>query len=73
MGFRLSLSNIAWAAEDDEAVYQLMAQHGFQGLEIAPARIMGERPYEAIEQAAGWAESLASRYGFCIPSMQSVL
>ena len=33
--YQLSISNIAWHKEDDEAVYTAMQQAGFTGLELA--------------------------------------
>ena len=69
---KLSISNIAWKQEQDIEVYQLMKEYGFTGLEIAPTRIFLERPYEQLEKAKRWAEDLKSRYGFDVPSMQSI-
>lgn len=40
---KLSISNIGWDAEQDEAVYRLMGAYGFSGLEIAPTRIFQRR------------------------------
>lgn len=64
----LSISNIAWAAENDAVVHNLMNKHGFRGLEIAPTRIFPDAPYSRLEQAARWAETCP----FSIPSMQSI-
>lgn len=69
---KLSISNIAWAAEQDEAVYTKMSSLGFSGLEIAPTRIFPEQPYIHIEEARVWGEQLRQKYGFGIPSMQSI-
>lgn len=68
----LSISNIAWKQEDDEKVYELMKTCGFTGLEIAPTRIFPEAPYEKSAEAAQWAGELKERYGFVVPSMQSI-
>ena len=46
--YQLSISNIAWHKEDDEAVYTAMQQAGFTGLELAPTRIFSETPYENL-------------------------
>lgn len=69
---KLAISNIAWSAEQDEMMYEKMAELGFTGLEIAPTRIFPEQPYDHLEEAARWREELHRRYGFEIPSMQSI-
>lgn len=69
---KLSISNIAWALENDGAVYGLMRKFGYTGLEIAPTRIFPENPYGKITDARKWSETLNNEYGFCIPSMQSI-
>lgn len=69
---KLSISNIGWEAGRDEEVYALMKRYGFTGLEIAPTRIFPERPYEMLAEAAAWSTALSRKYGFVIPSMQSI-
>ena len=69
---KLSISNIAWDKENDEAVYQLMKKYGYTGLEIAPTRIIDKDPYDKIEEARVWSEALHDKYGFVISSMQSI-
>ena len=56
--YQLSISNIAWHKEDDEAVYTAMQQAGFTGLELAPTRIFSETPYENLTSAFQFAHSL---------------
>lgn len=68
----LSISNIAWTAENDEKVYEVMQQLGFIGLEIAPTRIFPESPYDNCEKASAWAKELKEKYGYVVPSMQSI-
>lgn len=70
---KLSISNIAWLNEEDEKVYDLMKQHGFTGLEVAPTRLIEKQPYEHKEMAREIAEILKQEYGFNISSMQSIL
>lgn len=70
--FKLSISNIGWMEEQDEVVYSLMKKYGFEGLEIAPTRIFPEMPYDRLDLAADWVEKLRTRYGFTVPSMQSI-
>lgn len=69
---KLSISNIAWAKEDDETVYRAMQQAGFSGLELAPTRIFPQAPYENLNGAALFGGYLRSRWGFCVPSIQSI-
>ena len=69
---RLAISNIAWTASMDEAVYALMHQYGFCGLEIAPTRIFPDNPYAMLEQASAWSQKLKLCHHFCVPSMQSI-
>ncbi len=69
---KLSISNIGWTAEKDEAVYELMNKYGFGGLEIAPTRIFPENPYDRLGEAKSFADSILKNRGFEIPSMQSI-
>lgn len=69
---KLSISNIAWTVEQDEKIYQIMKDNGFEGLEIAPTRIFPMRPYDKLKDAARWSNELYSKYGFCVSSMQSI-
>ena len=69
---KLSISNIGWSSENDEKVYSLMKNIGFSGLEIAPTRIFPENPYDKLKEAKEWKKELFEKYGFDIPSMQSI-
>lgn len=69
---KLAVSNIAWAADQDDLVYELMKKYGFLGLEIAPTRIFPENPYDRNGEAQRWSIELKTIYGFTIPSMQSI-
>lgn len=69
---KLAISNIAWSSEHDTEVYKLMDRYGFQGLEIAPTRIFAEAPYEHLDEARLWSQTIHDLYGFSIPSMQSI-
>lgn len=68
----LSVSNIGWTADQDNQIYEIMKKYGFSGLEIAPTRIFPEAPYDKREEAKSWADNLKKRYGFSVPSMQSI-
>lgn len=69
---KLSISNIAWGAEQDEAMYSHLQSLGFQGVEAAPTRFFPEQPYEHCSQAAQLAARLKQDYGLSIPSIQSI-
>lgn len=69
---KLSISNIAWAAEHDVDMYAFLKNSGFTGLEIAPTRLFPDNPYEHISEAKDYSAKLKEEYGLCIPSMQSI-
>lgn len=69
---KVSISNIGWDASDDMAVYALMKQYNYSGLEIAPTRIFPEAPYDKLEEAKEWSIKIKKEYGFSISSMQSI-
>lgn len=69
---KLSISNIGWTEEQNQAIYILMQKYGFIGLEIAPTRIFPEAPYDRIAEANSWSAVLKETYGFIVSSMQSI-
>ncbi len=69
---KLAVSNIAWAEKNDETVYGWMRELGYEGLEIAPTRVIQEAPYDHLNRAAAWARGIRDRYCLVIPSMQSI-
>ncbi len=69
---KLAISNIAWETQNDSYVYGLMKKYGYSGLEIAPTRIFPENPYKNLEEAAEWSSTLKWKYGFTVPSIQSI-
>ena len=69
---KLSASNIGWAAQDDEQVWQLLKDLGYKGIEIAPTRIIPEQPYDCQAGAALFAGVMHQKYDLAIPSMQSI-
>lgn len=69
---KLSISNIAWASENDVEMYEYLHENGFSGLEIAPTRIFPSAPYDNLEVAHKWSTQLQERYELVIPSMQSI-
>jgi len=69
---KLSISNIAWDAANDEEMYAFLTAHGFSGLEIAPTRVFPERPYDHLAEAKDFAARLEKKYGLAISSIQSI-
>lgn len=69
---KLSISNIAWEAEEDERVYRHLLKRGFQGLEIAPTRWFAQEPYRHGAEARARARALKETWGLAISSMQSI-
>lgn len=72
LGFKLSISNIAWNEEDDEAMYSYIFDLGFKGLEIAPTRVIKENPYDNLDKIKNFANEIKRKYGLVIPSIQSI-
>lgn len=69
---KLTVSNIAWSAEEDEAMYIFLQQNGFAGIEIAPTRIFQKNPYDQLQNAKEYAQALKRKYHLFISSMQSI-
>lgn len=69
---KLSISNIAWTAEEDEKMYALMRRYGYSGLEIAPTRFFAPEPYCDLEAVKRWRQECFVKEGVVISSMQSI-
>lgn len=69
---KLSISNIAWNAEQDQKVYGILAENGFEGVELAPTRIFEKLPYEHLREAKEWSNVLRENYGLRVSSIQSI-
>lgn len=69
---KLAASNIGWSAEDDDIIMTHMYGLGFQGLEVAPTRIVEEDPYAHCDEALAFKDEVAERFGLEICSMQSI-
>lgn len=70
--YDLAASNIGWAAQEDETVYQLMRQLGYTALEIAPTRLFPKNPYDHLREASDFAQKMGEEYGLRIASLQSI-
>lgn len=69
---RLSISNIAWNVEEDEAVAQLLQQHALDAIDIAPGKYFPDFAAAApsrIESLRAWWEDR----GISIIGMQALL
>lgn len=69
---KLSISNIAWSAEHDPHMFALLRKLGIEGLEIAPTRVFPTQPYDQVEAARDFANSLRAGFGLRVCSMQSL-
>ena len=69
---KYAISNIAWKNEQNDEIYALMKKYGFTGLEIAPTKIIPEKPYSHVADAERFAKDLQQKWGFSIPSMQPI-
>lgn len=72
---RLAVSNIAWPADCADGAYDLLAEHGVPGLEIAPGLLFGAEADPFVPSAAALALTRArlARAGLTLCSMQSLL
>lgn len=69
---KLSISNIAWGNEYDEEMYQYLVSNHFQGIEIAPTRLVANNPYDNIDSSKEIVNLLKEKYNLNISSMQSI-
>ena len=69
---KLAISNIAWSAENDQQMYAFLKSEGFEGLEIAPTRIIADNPYEKLKEATDFKIQLKAKFDLNIPSLQSI-
>lgn len=70
---KLAISNLGWDMIQNEAVYNMMQEKGFQGLEIAPGLVfpggISCTDHGVIQK---WRADMEHLYGFQIASMQSI-
>lgn len=72
---KLAASNIAWPFARRIEAYAILARHGFAGLEIAPALLLGEAadPFEPDAAQLDQALGELAEHGLMPVSMQSLL
>jgi sugar phosphate isomerase/epimerase len=68
----LAISNIAWQPSENEQIFTLMQQYGFQGLEIAPTKVFAN-PLETAEDDLKSYKKYCHDRGIRIVAMQSLL
>lgn len=68
----LAVSNIAWPREHDEAVADLLREHGVTGIEVAPTKVW-PKPLEASEAEVDAYRRWWEGRGFRIVAAQSLL
>lgn len=69
---KISVSNIGWDKQHDDEMYKYITKSKLNGIEIAPTRIIEDRPYEKNEQAVEFAKNIQKEYNLEISSMQSI-
>jgi sugar phosphate isomerase/epimerase len=71
----LAVSNIAWSYSNRLAAYALLKEHGFTGLEVAPALLFAEEADPLQPSSAGFRARIEElqRAGLRLVSMQSLL
>jgi sugar phosphate isomerase/epimerase len=72
---KLAVSNIAWAPSEARTAYALLRDHGFRGLEIAPALTFGDGPdpFAPSNEAVTKFCNVIADHGLELVSMQSLL
>lgn len=69
---KLAISNIAWSEDEDKQMYSFLKSQGFEGLEIAPTRIISENPYDKLPEAKAFKEALKRDFNSSIASLQAI-
>ena len=60
---KVTISNIAWQPENDAEMYAFLKEKKCTGIEIAPTRILPEKPYSDLEKVADFRDELNANYG----------
>ena len=69
---RLAVSNIAWAADEQDAILAALPELGVTGIEIAPTMVWPNWDGATPAAALALRDALAGQ-GFAIPALQSIL
>ncbi len=68
----LCISNIAWEEKYNDEMYEFLKDRGIKHLEIAPTKLVGNNPYDHIDEAKNIKEKIEEKYNIKISSMQSI-
>lgn len=68
---KLSISNIGWEKKYDDVVFAHLKQKKYDGVEIAPTRIIAEQPYLYPQKGVEFVNQLA-QFNLKVSSMQSI-
>lgn len=71
-GRRLSISNIAWPANQDDEALSLVAELGFDGIEVAPMKVFGDLHALSSEAIRSYRRKVED-YGLSISALQALL
>ena len=69
---QVSVSNIAWPAGSDDEALDLAIALGFDGIEIAPTKLLGGLDHTSYQRARAYRTKLADR-GLVIPALQAIM
>lgn len=69
---RTSISNIAWPADHDGEAIDLVAELGFDGVELAPAKVLGPLAEARSADIARYRDMLRAR-GLAVSALQAIL
>ncbi|MFO0805258.1 MAG: sugar phosphate isomerase/epimerase family protein [Gemmataceae bacterium] len=69
---KLAVSNIAWPREQDEAVAELLNEHGVAGIEVAPTKLFA-KPLDANDSDIAAVRRFWAERGLAIVAAQSLL
>jgi D-psicose/D-tagatose/L-ribulose 3-epimerase len=69
---KLCISNIAWDADEDDAIAAVLRARGVEGIEIAPTKIWS-RPDNTTDAESAACRALWQKRGMAIAAMQALL
>ncbi len=69
---KLCISNIAWEEKNNDEMYEFLKDRGIKNLEIAPTKLVGNNPYDHIDEAKKIKDKIKEKYDIKISSMQSI-
>jgi D-psicose/D-tagatose/L-ribulose 3-epimerase len=69
---QLSVSNLAWPIDKDSEALDLVAQLGFDGVELAPGKVFGDLNLVSLDGVRAYRRQVEDR-GLSIPALQGIL